>query len=322
MIKNINYKFNKNINKIIQEEQIKSILVAISGGQDSLCLIQLIENFNKTKMSSKILIEYIYIDHQWKTSCKNQVHYIINYIQSLRKTIAIYQIQKKCHNEAEARIARYKAIISHAKNNSYNAIITGHSKTDKNETFLYQAIRGSSVEGLNNLIARKKINDNIYLIRPLLIFNRQNIEWLCRNSSLPIWSDTTNYYYEIYRNKIRYEIVPYCQKYLKYNYNFYCNLFFRKTHQENEYIKQIAIKLYIKSRHIKYIALNKILIEKQHQAIQCRILQLFFQHNFNKTPNKFLIIKLTQLISLRNINKKIHWNKIEINITNKWIYIL
>nr|QCI09018.1 tRNA Ile-lysidine synthetase [Inkyuleea mariana] len=313
--------FNIKMNKIIEDQKLQSIIVGISGGQDSMCLLKLIEDFKK-KTKSYIKIEYIYIDHQWKNDSKYQIKHLINYIKLYKNTISIYQIQKLVISEIKARELRYKIIINHALNYQNSAIITGHTKTDKIETFLQQLIRGTSIDGATSLIFKRKLNTRITLFRPLLDINRSEINWFCRKFYMPIWSDITNYYYNISRNRLRYEFIPYLNNYFMFNIENNLNDFLNISNIENEYIKQNAIKLYIISRHKKNIALNYKLLKIQHFAIQTRTLQLFFYHNFNKSLNKDMLMKLI-FITNKKYNKAqlLQWNHLIIHIEYQWIYI-
>lgn len=81
---NITKSFEKILNQIVKKYNLNSLLIAISGGQDSICLIKLLEQFNKQKHFIK-KIEYLYIDHQWKKDSKIQAEHLINYMKQQKK---------------------------------------------------------------------------------------------------------------------------------------------------------------------------------------------------------------------------------------------
>nr|YP_010902425.1 lysidine synthase [Hypnea nidifica]WCH54280.1 lysidine synthase [Hypnea nidifica] len=271
----IQKKFNKKFNKFILKYRLQAILIAISGGQDSICLIQLIENFQK-KYNQILKITYIYIDHQWTQNNQQQIKHLINIIKKTTKQFIIYQINQSVHSELQAREIRYKILIQHSIKYKYKYIMTAHTQTDKIETFLQHIIRGTSLNGLTSFNEYRKFNNKIYLYRPLLEFRRTEIKWLCRKLHLPIWSDITNYNYTINRNRLRHELIPYIHKYFNNNIDKKINDFLISSKMENEYITQNAIKLYLYSRHRTSIALNYKLIYRQHIALQIRTLQIFF----------------------------------------------
>lgn len=268
-------KFYETTNKFLKNYSITSTLISISGGQDSLCLVNLIKDFNeKYHLLSKL--SYIYIDHQWKQDSKSQVNHLINTIKKYNKKIIVYQIKEIATSEIQARQLRYKVLIKYAMLNKYSSIITAHTETDKIETFWLQIFKGTSLNGITSLRQKRKINRQIYIYRPLLNFTRSEIHWFCRKFYLPIWSDITNYQYAIRRNRLRNELIPYINKYFSKSIERKLIDFILISNLDNEYIKQNAIKLYLSSRHNTSIALNFSLLKKQHIALQIRTLQIFF----------------------------------------------
>lgn len=316
-LQNIIERKNKNTNNCI--------LVSISAGQDSLCLIKILKKINQI-LKYKLQIQYIYIDHQWKNNSKYQIQHILNYLKSDNSKIYIYQIKEQCNSETEARIIRYQILFNHAQKNRNFIIITGHNLTDKIETFLQNLFKGTSLDGATSLNEfRYNINNHI-LFRPLVNINRNETEWLCRNSSLPIWSDQTNYYYYIARNRIRHELIPYVKNYISTNLEDHLESFLTISKIDNEYLKQNTIKFFLLAHHKKIIAINYQIVDQQHLAIQNRILQLFSFHHFNQVFNKTVIqqIKSNYYKITKNPSKylSIRWelNK-NIYIQQKWLYI-
>nr|YP_010985840.1 tRNA(Ile)-lysidine synthase [Grateloupia asiatica]WOL36758.1 tRNA(Ile)-lysidine synthase [Grateloupia asiatica] len=314
----LHQKFNKQIRKI---HHLGNILVAISGGQDSLCLIKLVQDFKKKENFSGI-IEYIYIDHQWRKDSRKQIQHLVNYVHKQSARITIYEIKKIIYSELEARQLRYQIIIKHALSNSYLTILTAHTETDKIETFFQQLIRGTSLDGATSLRYYRQLKPNLQLVRPLIYIHRKDIHWFCRKFCLPIWSDNTNYQYNITRNRLRHELLPYLKQYFMLNIENNISKFINISDQDNEYMKQNAIKLYLISRHKTNIALNCLLIRKQHYAVQARTLEIFFYHHFSKPLNYSTLTQITNLIQEEQIHhQRLKWHHLIINIYNDWVYI-
>lgn len=312
-------KFYKNITYLQQNQPLQYITIAISGGQDSLCLIKLIQDF-KILHEPLLKIDYIYIDHQWKIDSKHQIKHIINLLNKYKESyLFIYQIKHSCLSENQARKLRYQVLINHSIKVCNNIILTAHTETDQVETFWQQLIRGTNIDGATSLINHRNLTINIQLWRPLINFTRSEINWFCRKFYLPIWSDMTNYTYYISRNRLRYELLPYLKQYFNNDVDRHIHHFIKNTHIDNEYIKQNTIKLYLISRHPTSLAINHELIRKQHKALQIRVLQFFFFHNLNK------------LLTYRNLSDLVHIsqqyntftykNNIKIFICHKWLYI-
>ena len=87
-------------------------------------------------------------------------------------------------------------------------ILTGHTATDRAETIIMNLARGSDLIGLSTLKEQRVLENNIELVRPLLLFNRNETLEICKQFDLPIWIDPSNENINFTRNKIRQEILP------------------------------------------------------------------------------------------------------------------
>nr|YP_636406.1 hypothetical chloroplast RF62 [Staurastrum punctulatum]Q32RX0.1 RecName: Full=tRNA(Ile)-lysidine synthase, chloroplastic; AltName: Full=tRNA(Ile)-2-lysyl-cytidine synthase; AltName: Full=tRNA(Ile)-lysidine synthetase [Staurastrum punctulatum]AAX45766.1 hypothetical chloroplast RF62 [Staurastrum punctulatum] len=140
------------INNIITEHTLlqpkQRILIAVSGGQDSICLLRILFDLQR-KWSWKLGI--IHCDHRWNSRSKIQAEHVaclaINLQINYHEGIAIESVQK----ESIARLWRYNVIQSVAISNNYTAIITGHNASDRIETLLYNLMRGSGLHGLQSI---------------------------------------------------------------------------------------------------------------------------------------------------------------------------
>nr|YP_010198933.1 tRNAIle-lysidine synthetase [Hydropuntia urvillei]UAD88382.1 tRNAIle-lysidine synthetase [Hydropuntia urvillei] len=298
-----------------------SILIAISGGKDSLCLIKLIEDFNHL-YNHYNNIDYIYIDHQIRSDSKQNIKHLINYLSKTNHKIYIYQIHEVNISESFMRQIRYQIILKHAIKHQKQIIFTAHSQTDQLETFLLNLFRGTGLEGLSSLPIIRKVTNYINIIRPLTKINKEDIIWFCHKFNLPIWNDKTNFYYKSYRNRIRNELLPYLKEYFNPKIEKSIINFLNLSAIENEYIKQNAIKLYLASRHSYYIAINLKTIKNQHLALQKRVINIFFYYNFNKYLKNKILYELIKYINIPYKRKKIIMlENFLINIEKDWIYI-
>lgn len=309
-------KFRLSLIKLLKENE--GSLIAISGGQDSLCLMKLITDCFK---HNKYKFEAVYIDHQWKNDSLQHSKHIINIAKQIGTPISIYQIKHLVFSEAEARELRYKILIQHAMKNNLKAILTGHNQNDQIETFLQHLFRSSSLDGITGLVNNRKINQKLAIIRPLLIFKREEIKWFCRKLYLPVWSDTTNYNYKIQRNRLRHEVLPYLQNYFNPNISQSIYSFLNLCISDNEYLKENTIKLYIKSKHNKLIGLNLIILQNQHLALQKRTLQMYFHYHFNKSIQRKYLEKIITIINLnKTLDRIIYSDNFIIQTNNGWLY--
>nr|QHO64224.1 tRNA-Ile-lysidine synthetase [Lympha mucosa] len=311
-------KFKINLKKKLHISKGSTLLLAISGGQDSLCLLKLGLDLQK-QYDFKIGI--VYIDHQWRQDTYINSKHLINLIRKNKIESYLYQIQPTMYSEFESRNLRYQLLIQTAKKYNYNIIATAHSCTDQLENCLQYIIRGTSIDGVTSLAWSRNINKTIRVIRPILNFTRSEINWFCKYFQLPIWSDFTNLYYGSPRNRIRQELIPYLQNYFQGNIEDHINQFINSTYIDCEYLRQNTIKAYKKSKHRYLLALNQTILNSQHISIQTRVLQLFFLHNFHKSIPPQLLITIVSKHTSTNKIAPICIYGLTIKYYHKWIYV-
>jgi tRNA(Ile)-lysidine synthase len=227
------------------------LLVAVSGGQDSLCLIKLLLDL-QPKWGWNLGIAHC--DHRWRSDSEASA----NHVEQLAKNWGIsYYLETASDipkTEAAARQWRYQALTEIAIAHNYSYIVTGHTASDRAETLLYNLIRGSGADGLSALTWTRPLLDfrlpildfrlgnsgenpnsqisadfrlenqdensqskiqnlksKIYLVRPLLEITRSQTGQFCQEQKLPIWEDSTNQDLQYTRNRIRSELLPYLE---------------------------------------------------------------------------------------------------------------
>lgn len=183
--------------------------MAVSGGQDSLCMARLLIDI---KPHWNWELGLIHCDHQWrKDSTENAAHVL--------KLAAEWDVPAWCatadfapHNEAEARNWRYKAFADCARKQKYGYIVCGHTMSDRAETILYNLVRGTGLDGIGTFPWQRPIDQllpPVYLVRPLLSFSRTETGKFCQQHHLAVWEDSTNQSLQFRRNRIRNELLPY-----------------------------------------------------------------------------------------------------------------
>ena len=190
-----------------------TLLLAISGGQDSMALLKLITDL---KRLYKWQIEIWHGDHQWHSK-SGKIEKELK-LWCLDKQISFHSNKankEEVANEDKARNWRYKNLIMKAKLLSSNnldypckRILTGHTATDRAETIIMNLARGTDLIGLSTLKEQRILENDLELARPLLIFNRNETLEICKEFHLPIWVDPSNENMNLTRNKIRKEILP------------------------------------------------------------------------------------------------------------------
>ncbi|MGP1387406.1 MAG: tRNA lysidine(34) synthetase TilS [Thainema sp.] len=207
--------FHARIHQTLRSRQILStgqqLVIAVSGGQDSLCLAQLLIDV-QPKWNWSLAIAHC--DHRWRPdSTANAAH-----VQQLAAQWQLPYYQRVAHaplpSEAAARQWRYQMLDEIAAELNAPVIVTGHTATDRAETLLYNLMRGSGMDGLSALTWKRPLDwvnsqdSSRWLVRPLLEITRQETAQFCRDRNLPIWHDTTNQDTRYTRNRIRLDLLP------------------------------------------------------------------------------------------------------------------
>jgi tRNA(Ile)-lysidine synthase len=206
--------FHARIHQVLRDRHLtqpqQRLLVAVSGGQDSLCLIQLLLDL-QSKWQWQLAIAHC--NHRWRTDADaNAVHVrnlAVAWAVPYFEAIAPADLAK---TEDAARNWRYQALAELAQVNQYEAVVTGHTASDRAETLLYNLLRGSGSDGLQALSWQRPLaalTAQCDLIRPLLEVTRAETAEFCQARNLPIWFDSTNQDLSYARNRIRQELIPY-----------------------------------------------------------------------------------------------------------------
>ena len=180
----------------------ESFAVAVSGGPDSLALAFLTRVFSiKYNLKSK----YFIVDHKLRkesTQEAKKVKKILNKY-GIKLEILSWIGKKPVSNiQSKSRKKRYDLLFSKCKSLKISNLIIGHHQDDLFENFFIRMIRGSGLKGLTSLEKEITIN-NINLIRPLLNFEKKNLEYISRQVFNFYVKDPSNENENFKRIKIR-----------------------------------------------------------------------------------------------------------------------
>ncbi|WP_066424016.1 tRNA lysidine(34) synthetase TilS [Anabaena sp. 4-3] len=283
-------------------EREQRLLVAVSGGQDSLCLIKLLLDL-QPKWGWELGIAHC--DHRWRDDSQANAHHVENLAKNWGVCFYLKIASEPVNSEAKARDWRYRALSAIAQADNYQYIVTGHTASDRAETLLYNLIRGTGADGLQALTWQRSLTDKIALVRPLLEVTRKQTEEFCQQFELPIWEDATNQNLKYARNRIRQELIPYLQQ----NFNPQAELALAQTAEllqaEVEYLEQAAQQLREASLENACLSslplrLNRRVLQTAPLALQRRVMRQVLQQILADAPNFEHIEKLTALITAPN----------------------
>lgn len=203
-------------------KKFKKFFIGLSGGKDSVVLLNLLIKKNKFNLDSteeKQSIEAIHINHNLQPDSKKFELFCIDLCKKVNVNLHTLSIniygedKKKLGVEAAARKYRYKAFSSILKNKD-DCLVLAHHMDDQLETVLLQWIRGAGLNGLTgmNFFSEKKIDEKkINIWRPMLEFSKEEISDFIIEKNLSWIDDPSNQNLNFDRNKIRSEVIPILQ---------------------------------------------------------------------------------------------------------------
>ncbi|MEF9438517.1 MAG: tRNA lysidine(34) synthetase TilS, partial [Candidatus Mariimomonas ferrooxydans] len=208
------------INKFSMLTGGDSVLIGLSGGPDSVCLLIILD---KLKEDFGLTLSAVYVDHGLRP---DEVEHEISFCKKLCSSLGItffsksvdvreYAKKKRLSKQEAARELRYQVFEAISGDVNATKISLAHNADDQAETFLMRLLRGSGPKGLSCIPpVRGKI------IRPLIEIEKGEIEnFLIQNSppvpdysSLPFVVDSSNRRTDYLRNWIRHKIMPELRK--------------------------------------------------------------------------------------------------------------
>lgn len=206
--------------KYIQRHQLLSpdsrILLAVSGGLDSMVLLDFFQRFGAEKFRLHFTVAHL--DHGLREDSAEAAGWLAEYcaahkLSFVEKRLDIRALQqqnkplsKQSSLEAVAREARYNWLAETAQQQHCSQIATAHSASDQLETVLMRLIRGG-VAGLGGMATVRQLGQH-QLIRPLLAVTRPEIEAYAQHHGLKWCEDLSNQDTSFFRNRVRAELIP------------------------------------------------------------------------------------------------------------------
>ena len=301
-------------------KKMKSMTVALSGGIDSVVLLHLLHQLQKTQTFT---LKASHVHHglsknadKWATFCeklcrKLSIPLDINYVKLPQK--------KSLGIEGEARQLRYEKLLK----SQTDLVVLAHHEDDQAETFLLQLMRGAGVKGLSSMA---HFDDTRRLWRPLLNTSRIDIKSYAKKHKLKWIEDESNQNIDFDRNFIRSKVLPI----LKNRFSHIIKVISRSSAHLAEAqhllddLAQMDLKSYLKSINYKH-KLNVKTLDKLSNARAKNVLRYWLEMNDQLMPSKDLLDELLRqvLTAKKDATIKIHLSKLyEIRRYQDEIYIV
>ncbi|PIP26310.1 MAG: tRNA lysidine(34) synthetase TilS [Candidatus Moranbacteria bacterium CG_4_9_14_3_um_filter_40_7] len=286
-------------------EREAKIIVAVSGGPDSACLLDVFCELRK-KYALELIIAHVNYNLRGKDSAGDE-KFVLKLAEKygLEAEILRPKIKSKKNLENNLRDIRYAFLEKIRYERDFHWIAVGHNLDDQAETFLQRLIRGAGMRGLCGMQFK-----NGKIIRPLLGFLRCEISEYLKLRKLKYRTDKTNQENIFLRNRIRHQLLPYLEK--NFNPRFRETLFQTAVSLGEDYalIENWSQEFFQKNRDL---SVKKIL--SLPKALQKRIILKFLREISGQLKNVESahleeILKIFK--SRKNKNQNIHFQGLKI----------
>lgn len=194
----------KSIHNFLSHTECKKILVALSGGADSVCLLLALKEYGAD-------ICAFHFNHSIRGKEADRDEFFCRQLcieqnipfESAKRNVPSYASENGLSLEEAARTLRYLALNEEAARVGADYIATAHNADDNAETVIFNLVRGCSADGLHG-IPRKRGN----IIRPLIDSTRTEIEEYLSDRDATFVTDSTNLSDDYTRNRIRHSVMP------------------------------------------------------------------------------------------------------------------
>lgn len=191
----------------IQQRATGSLLLAVSGGPDSLVLLDI---FLQLKHSFHVA----HVDHQWRAESKQEAENLRRFVEGQGIPFHLKTLDptsSKGNLENHCREQRRQFFRELSAEHGFQAVLMGHHSNDQAETVLKRCLEGAS---LSKLSAMAEVSEEAGLTiwRPLLGVPKENLQAYCEEQALTVINDPSNANLKYLRSRQRQQILPYLRE--------------------------------------------------------------------------------------------------------------
>lgn len=264
---------NAYLNSLLKDKDI--VVIGLSGGPDSMCLLNILKNLKKD-----IKIICAHINHNIREESKEELKFVEKYCQENNLIIETTTFDKKSesqdYNELELREKRYaffEKIISKYK---AKYLFTAHHGDDLVETVLMRITRGSNLKGYSGFQIETP-KKGYKVIKPLIFMTKEDINEYNTENNIPSVKDKTNDENNYTRNRYRHNILPFLKsenqnihlKYLKFS---------RELLSYYNYVDKVVSKEIENRYHKKVLDIKD--FSRLDKIIQIKIIEYILDDNY------------------------------------------
>jgi tRNA(Ile)-lysidine synthase len=317
----------ENLEKLLKD--VKTVIVGISGGPDSVFLLNCLLKF-KQNHPLKIIVAHVNhllrgkqsdLDESFvkKLAEKNGLKF-----EKIKADIKSLAKKSGLSLEATGRKIRYEFFLKLQKKYKANTVLTAHHSDDNLETVLLNFLRGAGLKGLSGMEDKSTHSNGLKLTRPLLCVTKKEISDHLKKSKIQFRKDLSNFDTKIPRNFLRSKIIPQLKK-LNPNLSQTILKNSQNLKEIQDFLEQIAKRSYEPlSLSPLPKAFNLKLIQSQPIAIQKEILRLIYfkKAGTTKDISSKHIDEVVEIINKNIGGKRKKLGKYTIEIKSKLLHYL
>ncbi len=252
-----------------------TIIIGLSGGPDSMCLLDVI-----LKLNIKLNIICAHINHNIRKESKDEEIFITKYCKEKCLTLETTTFDKKSnkedYNELELREKRYKYFEKLYEKYNAKYLFTAHHGDDLIETILMRISRGSNLKGYSGFQV-ESIKNGMRVIKPLIFITKDDVNKYNQQNNIPFVNDKTNEEDNYTRNRYRHNVLPFLKKENK-NIHLKYLKFSKELMNYYEYVNKV-INNEIEKRYEKK-ELDIADFNKLDKLIQTKIIEYVLDDNY------------------------------------------
>jgi tRNA(Ile)-lysidine synthase len=197
-------KFTDFIEQYSLFNQGSKILAAVSGGMDSVIMVHLLKsagfNFGIAHCNFQLRGDESTGDEQF---CRELALQLEAPFHPVSFDTLKHAAENKVSTQMAARTLRYQWFENIRQQAGYSVIALAHHQNDAIETILLNLTRGTGIAGMHGILPKNGV-----MVRPMLVFSREEIDHLISELQIPFREDSSNTSVKYARNKIRLEVIP------------------------------------------------------------------------------------------------------------------
>jgi tRNA(Ile)-lysidine synthase len=201
----------------------KPLVVAVSGGPDSVALLHALATLQLAQSASHRSLVIAHLNHQLRGLDSDGDERFVHQLHDALQARGVTELVLRCERadvgacarqegdncESVGRRIRYDWLTRIARESNAPFVATGHTADDQAETVLHRLLRGTGLRGLRGIAARRPLAPGIELIRPLLEATRAEVLAYLEAEGQTYREDASNAERKYTRNRIRHELLPY-----------------------------------------------------------------------------------------------------------------